>query len=134
MEVSTINRIIIAGLLLCLLTSCTSLEEEDDGIPPYIGMLNSIKKNTNYQYERIYTQADFEAFLRGENPTLIDGYPELLYDDTILLDYFESKHFYRTEAAYYLVTYQHPQKYVMYRFQQVGDYIVSYIKYDYVRS
>lgn len=101
-----------------------------------IGWVNAtmINRITNYKYEKEYSLHDFEEFLRGENQTLIIGYPELLYDDTILLDYFETIFFYRTETAYYLLTKQHSQKSVMYRFQQVGDDITQYIKYELLRG
>lgn len=89
---------------------------------------------TNFKYTKSYTANDFDLFLKGENPTLIEGYPELLYDDTILSGIYEIVNFYKTETAYYLLTKQPSKGYVMYRFQQIGDYITQYNKYDYIRS
>lgn len=131
-----INRIVILLTLIILftLTSCNTTSEPTQEEIPYVWSIGGTSRTTNYQYEKVYTQAEFESFLRGENPTLIGGYPELLYDDTILLGYFETQRFFRTENAYYLQAKQHPQKNVMYRFEQVGDSITGYIKYDLLRS
>lgn len=123
-------RVIVVILLIFLCLYYTKTQENDVDS----NITTRTFKTTNYMYEKEYTQQDFEAFLRGENTTLIVGYPELLYDDTILLGIFETKYFYRTENAYYLLTYQPTPNYVMYRFQQVDDDIVGYIKYNQVRS
>lgn len=88
----------------------------------------------NYQYEKAFTQQEFEQFIQGENPTLIEGIPELPYDEKIVHSTCETLMFYRTENAYYLYTKQGLSKSVMYRFQQVGDNITGYIRYDLLRS
>lgn len=88
----------------------------------------------NYQYEKAFTKQEFEQFIQGENPTLIEGVPELPYDEKIVHSTCETLMFYRTENAYYLYTKQGLSKSVMYRFQQVGDNITGYIRYDLLRS